>query len=438
MNRIVIIGNGFDKAHGLKTGYNDFIDWYWQRLTKKVDSISSDFKDLASTRNKYVYDDGISVISIEEGTTFLGEKTPKMQNNTSNTYKTFIDNIISFHKENPEYAIGYVCENEFFQNISRQYTLKNWVDIENEYYNSLKSLLSIENSIIRNNAVKKLNAEFSFIKKLLKEYLEEVVSCSEIHKIQSIEQIFDSIIEIQDISRNKIHGIYDEMFEAMNKLQEVKVKYKDDLQQDPIYERLQDEVCRRRMFVWKNLDDEKIRNGLLKPIFTLILNFNYTHTVEKLYLKDIDPLRENVINIHGELDNPNNPMIFGYGDELDENYRKIEALNDNDFLENVKSINYLMTDNYDRLMNTLAVYSPFQVVILGHSCGNSDRTLLNAIFENENCVSVKPYYYQESVTKDNYSDLVRNISRNFNDKLHMRDVVVNKLKCNPLVPIDEK
>jgi hypothetical protein len=28
MNRLILIGNGFDLAHGLKTGYNDFIIWY--------------------------------------------------------------------------------------------------------------------------------------------------------------------------------------------------------------------------------------------------------------------------------------------------------------------------------------------------------------------------------------------------------------------------
>ena len=31
MNRLVIIGNGFDMAHGLKTSYMDFINWYWDR-----------------------------------------------------------------------------------------------------------------------------------------------------------------------------------------------------------------------------------------------------------------------------------------------------------------------------------------------------------------------------------------------------------------------
>ena len=29
MNRVIVIGNGFDNAHGLKTGYRDFFDNYW-------------------------------------------------------------------------------------------------------------------------------------------------------------------------------------------------------------------------------------------------------------------------------------------------------------------------------------------------------------------------------------------------------------------------
>ena len=36
MNRIVLIGNGFDLAHGLKTSYADFIDWYWEQWMNKV------------------------------------------------------------------------------------------------------------------------------------------------------------------------------------------------------------------------------------------------------------------------------------------------------------------------------------------------------------------------------------------------------------------
>lgn len=31
INRIVVIGNGFDLAHKLPTKYVDFINWYWKQ-----------------------------------------------------------------------------------------------------------------------------------------------------------------------------------------------------------------------------------------------------------------------------------------------------------------------------------------------------------------------------------------------------------------------
>jgi len=36
MNRIVLIGNGFDLAHGLKTSYADFINWYWEDWGRRL------------------------------------------------------------------------------------------------------------------------------------------------------------------------------------------------------------------------------------------------------------------------------------------------------------------------------------------------------------------------------------------------------------------
>ena len=38
MNRIILIGNGFDLAHGLKTSYANFIDWYWNEWGKRLKS----------------------------------------------------------------------------------------------------------------------------------------------------------------------------------------------------------------------------------------------------------------------------------------------------------------------------------------------------------------------------------------------------------------
>jgi hypothetical protein len=30
VNRLILVGNGFDLAHGLKTSYKDFIDDFWE------------------------------------------------------------------------------------------------------------------------------------------------------------------------------------------------------------------------------------------------------------------------------------------------------------------------------------------------------------------------------------------------------------------------
>ena len=76
--------------------------------------------------------------------------------------------------------------------------------------------------------------------------------------------------------------------------------------------------------------------------------------------------------------------------------------------------------------------SPFQIYIMGHSCGNSDRTLLHTLFEHKNCISIKPYYHVYEDGTDNYIEIVQNISRSFNDMALMRDRVVNKTYCESM------
>ena len=158
-----------------------------------------------------------------------------------------------------------------------------------------------------------------------------------------------------------------------------------------------------------------------------LLTFNYTNTAD-LYQKHVNNCTVN--HIHGTLSDPNS-VIFGYGDELDEHYKSIVNKNDNEYLRNIKSIKYLEAQNYRDLLKFIET-SPYQVLIMGHSCGNSDRTLLNTLFEHKNCISIKPFYYKKEDGSDNHLDLVQNISRNFTDMKLMRDRVVNKTFCETL------
>lgn len=161
----------------------------------------------------------------------------------------------------------------------------------------------------------------------------------------------------------------------------------------------------------------------------MLLNFNYTKTAKQYLNQNSNMFSLN--HIHGVLEDPES-IIFGYGDEFEDKYKKLQNLNNNECLKNIKTIRYLESDNY-RKMHEFVESAPFQVIIMGHSCGNSDRTLLNTIFEHKNCVSIKPYYHKIDDNNDNYIELIQNISRNFKDMKLMRDRVVNKTYCKPLV-----
>lgn len=47
MNRLILVGNGFDLAHGLKTSYKNFIDDFWKEKINviKNSDINSRYED---------------------------------------------------------------------------------------------------------------------------------------------------------------------------------------------------------------------------------------------------------------------------------------------------------------------------------------------------------------------------------------------------------
>lgn len=355
MNRIVLIGNGFDIAHGLKTSYADFINWYWEEWGKRL-MAEKKYKEedefcLFELSNIY----GIKNWYLAKGLYF------EDINMTAGEFieRAKMDSNLCFFK----------YKSPFFEQINKSYENKHWVDIENEYYDLLVKAKTF------GDQYQSLNKQLDSVRNKLITYL-----CG-VSKVQPpmIEEIKEKIY--RPIERRE-------------------------LQTSHPYVRNEELV---------------IRN-------TLLLNFNYTNTPE-MYLAD----NSTANYIHGKLDDPQS-VIFGYGDELDENYKRLKEQNNIECMRHVKSIRYLEHDNYRHMLEFIES-GPYQVVIMGHSCGNSDRTLLNTIFEHRNCVSIKPYYHQIGDRKDNYSELTININRNFSDPKLMRDRVVCKDYCEPLTSI---
>lgn len=91
----------------------------------------------------------------------------------------------------------------------------------------------------------------------------------------------------------------------------------------------------------------------------------------------------------------------------------------------MKSFGYFRTDNL-RKLSRFFMEGEYQVQIMGHSCGLSDRVMLNGIFEHENCRSIKIFHHRRGshFEETNYKELTQNISRHFNKKQRMRDWVV--------------
>lgn len=411
MNRIVLIGNGFDLAHGLPTRYEDFINDYWVKFINEA----------SKQRGGYVKD----CVNLQILVSNYTLQVVLRGDNPAN----YIDLKNSIQQYGSGAKLG--IDNEIFKHLSALNQLS-WVDIENEYYRFLCYQFDIVklNNYDKYENVRNLNHDFEYIKQKLKDYLSRLLTEKQVHKSDRIQKIIYSPFNLDEFTEDaKNEWINDE---ARN----IKLF-------NPIYNR--DVISQKTVKLLETVpgtDAEFLKikmydrlfwneNFDLRPNDIMFLNFNYTN-LEELYIDKKKPVDNKFIpldiHIHGELNNPNNPIIFGYGDELEDNYKKLENLQDNNYLENIKSIKYLETDNYKRILDFINS-DKYQIIILGHSCGNSDRTLLNTLFEHENCVSIKPYYYQYKegdVIKDNYSEIVRNISRSFTDKKSMRDKVVNK------------
>jgi len=302
MRNLIIIGNGFDLAHGIKTSYNDFIE---------------DFFDNKFFKNKNDYS-GIL-------------ECPVTHINRLYELKMYLNRIeIKF-------------KNKFLKLLLQGMLSNNWCDIESKYFEELNYCKSNGKNRYegRYTKPKELNDDFEVIKKHLAKYLKEEEG--KVKKVDSYEVFFKSF------------GI--------------------------------------------STDN------------ALILNFNYTRTIENLYGNFI---KCPIIHIHGELENEDNPMIFGYAANHEES-REFLSKNDKEYMRNIKKHCYKRTDNKNRLHKFLNKcsgkadkYNKIDVFLLGHSCGLSDKLILNEIFNHSDIQEIRTFYYENH---ENYFDIQVNIDR---------------------------
>ncbi len=406
MNRLIIVGNGFDLAHGLPTSYRSFLNWIWQNF--------SEIKNNDLFKN--LFNINFGHFRLENYIDYSDFCTSMKQNYSNSPYS--IDNSyygkLSFkvYYKHPllNHASNFIFEfkNSFFELITVQ-NAENWVDIENTYYQVLLSIIKKDNIYPQIGSIEKLNSEFLEIKKLLEYYLLDQIDNSYIFENESSDckDILD-LFKFQPLKS----------FEKSNFFLEFPANYKNEI------------INFNREFTGIRI------SGKAHLIENLFIDFNYTKNVD-CYVNIINNLNSKAvgnaehIQIHGKIADLNNPINFGFGDEMDDHYKILENTGDNKFLENIKSFMYFNNSNYRKLLNWIDS-TDYQIYIMGHSCGLSDRTLLNTLFEHNNCKSIKIFYHEKTAGSDNFTELSQNISRHFNKKSMMREKVVDKSLSVPL------
>lgn len=410
MNRIVLVGNGFDLAHGLHTGYEHFMEWYWRRWGEAL-SVSGLKRET----------DGLCSFDLNPHLGYASWAEVRRDNLSMSAFEW-----IEMAKRNASLCT-FSQHSQFLGEICKSIESKGWVDVENEYYRLLNAQFS---------SPENLNDDFEIVKNKLVEYLDEIQ--------------YSKIVEmpiLDEVGWKLISPIHEREISVKNRRQWI--DFARSGHSFSYYDSWGEKVWQQGSFRDGVEALEKVKqkgqgavpfaglkssgDDLPEQIFPdriMLLNFNYTSTADR-YFHGRDENYFLVNHIHGELSNRNG-IIFGHGDEMDDNYSSLKKINDNELFKNMKTIRYSENSNYRKMLSFIES-APYQICIMGHSCGNSDRTLLNTLFEHENCVSIKLFYRKMENGSDNYLKIIQNISRSFTDMKLMRDRVVNKMFCEPLL-----
>lgn len=398
MNRLILVGNGFDLAHGLKTSYKDFIIWYLAECLGQASYLPKTYQDELLEIKFCHYNDFIKIINAHKPGNlnlkitkedlinfiiycFEEQKIKEVMNiREGDVYELITSSSFDSHDSNHYQSEPFKFR--VLSNLLRSLLINcqdcNWVDIENEYFDQLKACKSKEGTFDKEK-VSQLNSEFAFLKQKLEEYLTLQQEQADIKVIPELLTAIKSDFDISD-------------FDSIMPYQDVRRKLGYSVRTDVHYE-------------------------------LYFLNFNYTNTLSK-YEDELKKSRGKFNNakinyIHGELNQSTNPIIFGFGDEHDKTYLEFEEHRNNQLFEHIKSYQYLLTPNYRDLLRFLNE-DDFQVFVMGHSCGLSDRTMFKEIFEHENCKSIRLFHYN-----DDFHDKAINVSKHFSNKGHMRKLIVD-------------
>lgn len=355
--KILLIGNGFDLAHGLPTSYKDFLDF-----CKMVRELYT-YPIIDNEYNQKKLIDWNTDKTIKSKLLECYENRKNCFEDKITTQCKELDELYDCIKENV--WINYFLERE--KSIG-----ENWIDFESEISNVVQAIETLKGYIERDEDVLKIKdtkqQTIIYFLKIAKKSLQDVFNLKRI----------DGFIE--DIS----------------------------IELDKLIRSLEIYICEfvNEIDIIKENDDIKT----ITPDY--VLSFNYSNTYERIYGQSKEVTYD---YIHGKADIENNVdtcnLVLGIDEYLEDDkndklefiafkkfYQRIFKSTDSSYMEWVDEIR--QNSNY-----------PYELYIFGHSLDKTDKDVLELLICNDN-VQTKIYYHRKSNDdKKELGKLIRNLVR---------------------------
>lgn len=331
MKNVLIIGNGFDLAHGLNTSYRDFLVFcncikIFASLHDGdiVDCLQQDIQDMKEIMDK-------------------AELAASVSNKLKNYLKTKEIDI-----EEKRWFLQACCKNYWltYVNNNKIKIKERWCDLEYLIGKQVEAL-----SFVANNPEKMDDKQLEYHR-----------------NIDAIQEIYNKICEIEDINfHQKIKGLCNSMYDALQEL-----------------------IWILEIYLDKFLNDKRTPIALFQTLpISEVLSFNYTDTYQKMYKKV-----KNYHFIHGfanaKRKKEENNMVFGIGQDI----RNSIDEDAHDYIMFQKYYQRIVKKTGNLYKEWLTHKEYMNVYIYGHSLDVPDGDVIRDFVEYEYS-KVYIFYYDE-------------------------------------------
>lgn len=374
---ILIIGNGFDLAHGLPTKYDDFLD-YCEKFKKEYPSrINDHSKELKHLYMMYAY-----------------------RNNANRNDSNRNDSICSENSGLPLKILG-DCSDQLYKHINLnkwlEYFLKrrtvmgkNWIDFETEISKVIQSLDEAINVIKNGKSLRKMSKENYDI--LFSIYNASNYNASKM----SMQAAFRDVKAL-----NAFAALLNKELGRLICALEIYIKYHVSF-----------------------IHVDRYNKDIYKLNPDRVLSFNYSNTYERIYGKK---KKVEYDYIHGKADinknvNTSN-LVLGIDEYLDDDikdkelellpfkkfYQRIYKSTGNRYLNWVDEIKDEYADYINPKISSGKGYPSHTLYIFGHSLDVTDKDILKLFICNDN-VQTKIFYHRKNEEdKAELGKLIKNL-----------------------------